>query len=265
MRWRRKPKKSACDDCPIKGCNFRGPYVSSYRPKEKWLKEHPEIPAPKQVLPAGPRPSIEGRPGIEGPIMSADRPSEASPADWVTLEIQKHEGLLKEAMDKAVVDEARKVREAVCGPATGGLVTNPSPLWSIRHPGTITIPKGTDPEVVTRAIKQALERYSPKAPAKPLTLLEAFDAFQKESREIFIERQKEHAQGSINDVGLDDLMGVMRLKVARAKRQVLAGVPVKKVFKDSLVDLANYCFIMWAKYSDEWNLPWQDKDERRAA
>ena len=92
----------------------------------------------------------------------------------------------------------------------------------------------------------------------PRDLLDAYDTFFAECREIFIERQNQHAQGSINDVGLDDLMGVLRLKVARAKRQVLAGVPVQKVFKDSLQDLAVYCFILWAKYSGEWLLEWRD-------
>lgn len=89
------------------------------------------------------------------------------------------------------------------------------------------------------------------------TLLSAYEAAQARQRDIFIERQNQHGSMSINECGLDDLSGVLKLKAARVKQQVRAVVIDENVLLDSLDDLANYCTIMELKHTGEWNFPWE--------
>lgn len=93
-------------------------------------------------------------------------------------------------------------------------------------------------------------------PPRPADLLSAFDKIQAECRAKFIERQDQHGSMSIDEMGLDDLMGVLKLKWARTKQQVHEGIQ-PEVFMDDLRDLAIYCHIVELKYTGGWNLPWK--------
>jgi len=100
--------------------------------------------------------------------------------------------------------------------------------------------------------------HDPRPPVVPANLKQAYERLASEARDIFIQRQKKHGSASINDVGLDDLAGVLRLKVARAKQQIMEGVIDEGAFEDSLLDLANYCYIILLVHRKWWNLGWKE-------
>jgi len=108
----------------------------------------------------------------------------------------------------------------------------------------------------SRSAKPDLD-YRPPQKANPL--LDSYDRFMAECRRVFIERQNQHGKTSIMDVTLEDLVGVHRLKGARIKQQVKNGIPDPDIYKDSLIDSAVYCYILWAAYSGEWQrLEWEE-------
>ena len=119
-------------------------------------------------------------------------------------------------------------------------------------------PPGTPMPDPTEDTRPVPEDYRPPIePANPL--LDAFDRFQADCRKIFIARQNQHGKSSILDVTLEDLVGVHRLKGARIKQQVKAGVLYPEVLHDSLIDNAVYCFILWAVSNGEWEkLEWKE-------
>lgn len=103
--------------------------------------------------------------------------------------------------------------------------------------------------------------HDPRPPVVPSNLLQAYDRLASEARDIFIARQKKHGSASINDVGLDDLAGVLRLKVARVKQQINEGMIDEGEFEDSLLDLVNYSYIILLVHRKWWNLGWKEGSE----